>query len=266
MNLLFIFELREGVFQIFSGRMQGIVIQDLSLTVHNRLLLQNFSLSIPQGEIHALMGKNGAGKSSLLKAIAGHPDYQITAGKIIFNTQDITDMSPDQRARLGLFLAFQHPVEIPGVSIANFLRAAMNAQGKKLETTAFYKKLYENMDLLKMDHSFSSRAINVDFSGGEKKRCEMLQMLMLQPSFVMLDEIDSGLDIDALKYVITAIQSLKNSTFSSIIVSHQKRLLQEIIPDRVHILDQGKIIFSGGPEIIDELENKGYSFFENQHI
>jgi Fe-S cluster assembly ATP-binding protein len=237
-------------------------IRNLSLSVDGKPILNDFSLMIPAGEIHVLMGKNGMGKSSLAKAIAGHPDYPISGGEIIFNGENITELSPEKRAQRGIFLAFQYPIEIPGVSIANFIRAAMNAQNKKMETVAFYKLLHENMDRLKLGRDFSSRALNVGFSGGEKKRCEILQMLMLRPSFVMLDEIDSGLDIDALKLVAENINSLRSETFSGLIITHYQRLLDHIIPDSVHILENGRIVHSGNPEIVRELEAKGYAFFD----
>ncbi|MDR1435336.1 MAG: Fe-S cluster assembly ATPase SufC [Puniceicoccales bacterium] len=244
--------------------MQTLEICNLTLPIGEKCILENFSLTIPPGEIHVLMGKNGMGKSSLAKAIAGHPDYPISGGEIIFRGENVTQLSPEERARRGIFLAFQYPIEIPGVSIANFIRSAMNAQSKKMETVAFYKLLHENMDRLGFDRKFSARAINVDFSGGEKKRCEILQMLMLQPSFVIFDEIDSGLDIDALKCVAENINSLRSETFSALIITHYQRLLDHIHPHRVHVLENGKIITSGGSEIVKELEKKGYACFDRE--
>ncbi|MDR0590938.1 MAG: Fe-S cluster assembly ATPase SufC [Puniceicoccales bacterium] len=244
--------------------MTSLEMRNLVLNVGEKRVLNHFSLKIPAGEVHILMGKNGAGKSSLAKAIAGHPDYQISDGEIIFDGQNIAQLPPEKRARLGIFLAFQNPIEIPGVSIANFIRAAMNAQNKKMATVEFYKLLHENMDRLGLKREFSSRAINVGFSGGEKKRCEILQLLMLQPSFTILDEIDSGLDIDALKIVADSINSLRSEHFSGLIITHYRRFLDHVIADRVHILEGGKIILSGGCEIIHELEDKGYTFFEQE--
>ncbi|MDR0418377.1 MAG: Fe-S cluster assembly ATPase SufC [Puniceicoccales bacterium] len=244
--------------------MNAVKICNLALSVEGKPILNDFSLEIPTGEIHVLMGKNGMGKSSLAKAIAGHPDYSILNGEIIFNGENITKLPPEERAQRGIFLAFQYPVEIPGVSIANFIRAAMNAQNKKMETVAFYKLLHEKMDYLGLNREFASRAINVGFSGGEKKRCEILQMLMLQPLFIVLDEIDSGLDIDALKLVAKNINSLRSDTFSGLIITHYQRLLNYIVPDRVHILEDGKIIHSGKPEIVRKLEEKGYAFLNSE--
>jgi Fe-S cluster assembly ATP-binding protein len=198
--------------------------------------------------------------------IAGHPDYPISNGEIIFRGENIKQLSPEERAQKGIFLAFQYPIEIPGVSIANFIRAAMNAQSKNMETVAFYKLLHENMDRLGLNREFSSRAINVNFLGGEKKRCEILQMLMLQPSFVILDEIDNGLDIDALKLVAENINAMRSETFSGLIITHYQRLLDYIIPHKVHVLEKGKIISSGGPEIVQELEEKGYAFFDSEEV
>jgi Fe-S cluster assembly ATP-binding protein len=242
--------------------MNALEIRNLNLIIDGKPILNDFSLVIPAGEIHVLMGKNGMGKSSLAKVIAGHPDYPIAGGEIIFNGENITQLPPEERARRGIFLAFQYPIEIPGVSIANFIRAAMNAQNKKMETVKFYELLHKNMDRLGLDRKFSSRAINVGFSGGEKKRCEILQMLMLQPSFAIFDEIDSGLDIDALKLVAENINSLRSETFAGLIITHYQRLLDHIIPPRVHVLEEGKIIHSGGPEIVHELERKGYAFLD----
>ncbi|MDR1366535.1 MAG: Fe-S cluster assembly ATPase SufC [Puniceicoccales bacterium] len=242
--------------------MSAVEIRNLTLSVEGKLILNDFSLEIPTSEIHVLMGKNGMGKSSLAKAIAGHPDYPILNGEIIFNGENITKLPPEERAQRGIFLAFQYPVEIPGVSIANFIRAAMNAQNKKMETVAFYKLLHEKMDHLGLNREFASRAINVGFSGGEKKRCEILQMLMLQPSFIILDEIDSGLDIDALKLVAENINSLRSEAFSGLIITHYQRLLNHIVPDQVHVLEDGKIIHSGKPEIVRKLEEKGYAFLD----
>jgi Fe-S cluster assembly ATP-binding protein len=246
--------------------MSTFAIRNLTLSVAEKLILDNFSLTIPAGEIHVLMGKNGTGKSSLTKAIAGHPDYAISSGEIILHGENIAQLASEERAKRGIFLAFQYPVEIPGVSIATFIRSAMNAQNRKMETVMFRKLLRENMDRLQLSRDFAMRALNVGFSGGEKKRCEVLQMLMLRPSFAILDEIDSGLDIDALKLVAENINSLRSGDFSCLIITHYQRLLDYITPDRIHILEGGKIVHSGGMEIVHELEKKGYALLAQEEI
>jgi Fe-S cluster assembly ATP-binding protein len=250
-------------FAIFFVEMNVLEIRDLVLNIGEKRILDHFSLSIPLGEIHVLMGKNGMGKSSLAKAIAGHPDYRVMSGDIIFNGENIRELSPEERARRGIFLTFQYPIEIPGVSVANFIRSAMNAQDKKMDTVVFYKRLYEKMEMIGLGREFSSRAINVGFSGGEKKRCEVLQMLMLEPLFMICDEIDSGLDIDALKVIAESINSLHVGDFSGLIITHYQRLLDYIRPDRVHILEDGRLILSGGREIVYELEAKGYAHIDH---
>ncbi|MDR2806948.1 MAG: Fe-S cluster assembly ATPase SufC [Puniceicoccales bacterium] len=243
--------------------MPTLEIRNLTLYRGEKCILDDFSLTIPTGEMHALMGKNGMGKSSLAKAIAGHPDYAMTKGEIIFDGEDIGQLPPELRAQRGIFLAFQHPIEIPGVSLSNFIRSAMNAQNKKMETVAFYKLLYENMDHLGLNREFSSRAMNMGFSGGEKKRCEVLQILMLRPSFVLLDEIDSGLDIDALKVISESLNALRSESFSGLLITHYPRLFDNITPQKVHILESGKITHSGGLEIVRHLETMGYTFTDH---
>ncbi|MDR2200897.1 MAG: Fe-S cluster assembly ATPase SufC [Puniceicoccales bacterium] len=247
--------------------MNALEIRHLTLHVGEKCVLNDFSLSIPKGEIHVLMGKNGRGKSSLAKAIVGYPDYHVTGGEIVFNGENMVQLPPEERAQRGIFLAHQNPVAIPGVSVSTFIRAAMNAQQKKMTTVAFYELLHGHMDRLGLRREFSARAINDGFSGGEKKRCEVLQMLMLRPSFAILDEIDSGLDIDALKIVAENIKSLYSSDFSALVITHYQRLLDHIAPHKVHILEDGKITLSGGPEIVQELEKKGYAFlFDREEL
>jgi Fe-S cluster assembly ATP-binding protein len=245
--------------------MKALEIRNLRLAVNGSLILDNFSLIVPAGEVHALMGKNGIGKSSLAKAIAGCQGYEILGGDIRIDGESIVGKQPDEIARMGFFLAFQNPVEIPGVSVANFLRAAVQSRlpkGAAFNAVNFYKDLYEKMDFLQMDRSFSSRSLNDGFSGGEKKRCEILQMLMLEPRYAVLDETDSGLDVDALKIVSTAINSLRkeHADFSAVIITHHNRLLNGIKPDGVHIISDGKIVMSGGFELAEKLENFGYDF------
>ncbi|MDR2720963.1 MAG: Fe-S cluster assembly ATPase SufC [Puniceicoccales bacterium] len=239
--------------------MSTLAIKNLTVSVDSRIVLHNFSLLIPGGEIHALMGQNGAGKSSLANAIVGHPRYKVESGDILLNGKSVVSLPPDARARLGVFLSFQHPVEIPGVSVANFMRAAVQARSKEhLSATEFYKSLYAYMDFLQIDRTFTSRSMNVGFSGGEKKKLEILQILMLKPTCILLDEIDSGLDIDALKIVAKGFNSLQGEGVSTLIITHYKRLLQCIVPNAVHIIEKGRIACSGGLELIDSLEESGY--------
>ncbi|MDR0679668.1 MAG: Fe-S cluster assembly ATPase SufC [Puniceicoccales bacterium] len=239
--------------------MSTLEINGLNVSVEGRMILRDFSLLIPGGEVHALMGPNGAGKSSLANAIVGHPHYEIESGDILFDGASIIELPPDERARLGIFLSFQYPAELPGISVANFMRAALQARSKEhVSATKFYKKLYECMDLLRIDRSFTSRSMNVGFSGGEKKRFEILQILMLQPTCILLDEIDSGLDIDALKIVAKGFNSFRGGGISALVITHYKRLLQHIVPDVVHIMDGGRIVRSGGLRLVDSLEESGY--------
>lgn len=244
--------------------MSQLVIQDLHVAIGDKPVVKGVSLAINQGEVHALMGPNGTGKSTLAKAIAGHPDYAITGGDVLLDGKSLLEMEPDERARAGLFLAFQYPSEIPGVTIANFLRAALQArlgEDGELDATAYYKWLYEKMDLLKIDRKFTSRAVNEGFSGGEKKRCEILQLAILGPKFAMMDETDSGLDIDALKVVADGVNALRAPERSTLIITHYQRLLNHIVPDRVHVLADGRIVKSGGKELATELEASGYREF-----
>lgn len=243
--------------------MHTLDIRDLHVSINEKPILNGFSLSVPKGEIHALMGPNGTGKSTLAKVLAGHPDYTVTQGKVLLDGENILDLEADERARLGLFLAFQYPQEIPGVTIANFIRAALQARlepNAHFSATEYYKKLYEQMDLLKIDRSFTSRAINDGFSGGEKKRCEILQMLMLKPTYAILDETDSGLDIDALKIVAQGVNHLRSPQMGGLVITHYQRLLDYIVPDKVHVMANGKIVKTGDKTLALELEAKGYDW------
>jgi Fe-S cluster assembly ATP-binding protein len=238
-------------------------IKNLNVSIGDKQIIKDFSLTIPKGEVHAIMGPNGTGKSTLSKALAGHPDYEITSGDALIDGESILDLEVDERSRAGLFLAFQYPMEIPGVSIANFIRAARNArlpEGEELNAPAYYKELYEKMDMLKIDRKFTSRSVNDGFSGGEKKRCEILQMAMLMPKYAILDETDSGLDIDALKVVSDGVNALRGPEMGALVITHYQRLLNYIVPDAVHVMYDGRIVKSGGKELALELESKGYDW------
>lgn len=246
--------------------MSGLEIKNLTVEVAGKKVVDGMNLVVPAGEVHAIMGPNGTGKSSLSKAIAGHPDYKIISGEVLLDGENIVGLRPDEIARKGYFLAFQYPVEIPGVSIANFIRACLNArlpEGETLNPVEYYKKLYAKMDELKMDRSFTTRSVNEGFSGGEKKRCDILQMLMLDPKFAILDETDSGLDIDALKIVSEGVNSARSATRGMLLITHYHRLLDYIKPDAVHIMSGGKIVHSGGAELALELEQKGYDWIKS---
>lgn len=246
--------------------MSTLEIKGLNVEINGTPILKDFSLTVPKGEVHALMGPNGTGKSTLAKALAGHEDYEITSGQVFLDGEEITGMEPDEISRAGLFMAFQYPSEIPGVSIANFLRAARSArlaEGEKINAPAFYKELYEKMDLLKIDRSFTSRSVNEGFSGGEKKRCEILQMAMLQPSYAVLDETDSGLDIDALKIVAEGVNKMRGPEIGVLLITHYQRLLNYIKPDKVHVVYNGHIVSSGGPELAHRLESEGYDWVKD---
>jgi Fe-S cluster assembly ATP-binding protein len=247
--------------------MQSLEIKNLHVAIGEKEIVKGLSLTINTGEVHAVMGPNGTGKSTLSKAIAGHPDYQITSGDVLLDGKSILEMEPDERARSGLFLAFQYPSEIPGVTIANFLRAALQArmgEGEELDATAYYKRLYSKMDLLKIDRKFTSRAVNDGFSGGEKKRCEILQMAMLEPTFSMMDETDSGLDIDALRVVSEGVNTLRGEKLGILLITHYQRLLDYIVPDFVHVMFDGRIIKSGDKSLALELEAKGYDWVKKE--
>tara|TARA_B100000965_G_C19598694_1_gene761449 strand:- start:2121 stop:2882 length:762 start_codon:yes stop_codon:yes gene_type:complete len=247
--------------------MNALNIQDLNVNIEGKPILKNFSLTVPKGEVHALMGPNGTGKSTLAKALAGHEAYEITGGKALLDGADLVGLEPDEIARAGLFMAFQYPSEIPGVSIANFIRAAIQArlpEGENLQATAYYKELYDKMDALAIDRKFTSRAVNEGFSGGEKKRCEILQMMMLKPAYAILDETDSGLDIDALKIVSQGVNAMRGPDMGTLIITHYQRLLNYIQPDKVHVMWDGRIVRSGGKELALELEEKGYDWVKEE--
>tara|TARA_Y100000310_G_scaffold302635_1_gene340205 strand:+ start:44585 stop:45334 length:750 start_codon:yes stop_codon:yes gene_type:complete len=235
-------------------------IKDLHVNVEGKEILKGVNLEIKEGEIVAFMGPNGSGKSTLSYTIMGHPKYEITKGKILYNGEDITDIEPNERAKKGLFLSFQYPNEIPGVSVSNFLRTALNSKRENpINVLDFRKLLLEKLELLKMDKSFMNRYLNEGFSGGEKKRAEILQLAILEPKMAILDETDSGLDIDSLKTVADGINKIKTKDMGVLIITHYQRILNYIIPDRVYVLVDGKIAESGGKELVHELEEKGYA-------
>ncbi len=241
-------------------------ITNLHATLENGTeILKGVTLDIPKGEVHAIMGPNGSGKSTLSKVIAGHKSYVVTGGSIEQDGVDLLEKSIDERSRGGIFLAFQYPSEVPGVSNANFIRAALQARlpkGQEIDAVAYYKRLYAQMDLLEMDRKFTARAVNEGFSGGEKKRNEILQMIMLEPEYAILDETDSGLDIDALKIVAKGVNAMRSENRGILLITHYQRLLDYIKPDHVHVMAEGRIVRSGGPELALELEEKGYEFLK----
>jgi Fe-S cluster assembly ATP-binding protein len=245
-------------------------IQDLHATLEDGTeILKGVTLEIPKGEVHAIMGPNGSGKSTLSKVIAGHEGYVVSGGSVTIDGQDIADMSIDERSRAGIFLAFQYPSEVPGVSNANFIRAALQARlpkGEEIDAVAYYKNLYAKMDLLEMDRKFTARAVNEGFSGGEKKRNEILQMMMLEPQYCILDETDSGLDIDALKIVAKGVNAMRSSGRGMLLITHYQRLLDYIKPHHVHVMAEGRIVRSGGPELALELEKHGYDFLKETAV
>lgn len=241
-------------------------IKNLNVSTENNIsILKNLSLNVNKGEVHAIMGPNGSGKSTLASVVAGDPKYIIKKGSINFLNKNLIDLEPDERAALGLFLSFQYPVEIPGISLNNFIKTALNQKQnalklKPLSARQILEKIKKNAEILKIDLEFIKRSVNVGFSGGEKKRAEIFQMLMLEPCLSILDETDSGLDIDALKIVAKGVNSLRNKNSSFIIITHYQRLLDYIKPDFVHVLSGGKIIKSGGAEVAKMLEEKGYDW------
>ena len=245
-------------------------ISNLFASTENLTILKGVNIKINSGEIHAIMGRNGCGKSTLSKIIAGHPSYEITSGKIELCGNDIQPLEPEERAQSGIFLGFQYPIEIPGVSNLEFLRVATNARRKfqkkeELDTFEFEDLVKEKLDIVKMDSAFLSRSINQGFSGGEKKRNEIFQMAMLEPKLSILDETDSGLDIDALRIVANGVNSLKSKDNASILITHYQRLLDYIMPDFVHVLFDGKIVKTGNKSLALELEEKGYDWIKVKH-
>lgn len=252
--------------------MSDLEIRNLHVNVADKEILKGVDLTINQGSVHALMGPNGTGKSTLAYALMGHPNYQVTAGEAIFQGQNILELEPDQRSHLGVFLAFQYPVAIPGVTVANFLRSAINAKrraanpdDKGITIPEFRKLLKNKMDLLKMDHTFAGRYLNEGFSGGEKKRAEVLQMAALEPQMAVMDETDSGLDIDALRIVSEGVNALRGPKLGVLIITHYQRILNYIKPDYVHIMLGGRIVENGGPELALHLEEHGYDWLREKN-
>ena len=242
-------------------------IKNLQVNVEGKPILKGINLHVNAGEVHAIMGPNGSGKSTLARALSGHPEYEITGGEVTFEGKDLLDMDPDERAREGVFMAFQYPVEIAGVNNAYFLKAALNAKRKhhgepELDAMEFMALIKSKSSLLDIDQSMLSRAVNEGFSGGEKKRNEIFQMALLEPKLAILDETDSGLDIDALKLVANGVNAMRSPERAFVVVTHYQRLLNYIVPDFVHVLSGGKIVKSGGKELAHELEAKGYSWID----
>lgn len=247
--------------------MQALEIKNLAVSIAGERILEDLSLTVNPGEVHALMGPNGTGKSTLAKVLAGHEDYTVEKGHVLLDGQSILGLEADAIARAGLFMAFQYPSEIPGVSIANFLRAALKARlkkGEELKARDFYERLYEKMDLFKIDRKFTARSVNEGFSGGEKKRCEVLQMSMLEPKYCIMDETDSGLDIDALKIVAKGVNLMRSQNRGILVITHYQRLLEYIVPDKVHVIYNGRIVRSGDKELAKELEVKGYDWIKEE--
>jgi Fe-S cluster assembly ATP-binding protein len=240
-------------------------IQNLHVRTEEREILHGVDLTIEKGETHALMGPNGSGKSTLANTLMGNPAYEITEGRVLLEGEDITEADPDDRAKAGLFLAFQYPVSIPGVSVANFLRTAINAKrDDPIKVKEFGQLLKKNMEILRIDREFTSRYLNDGFSGGEKKRAEILQLAMLEPAYAVLDETDSGLDIDALRIVSDGVNALRGPNMGSLIITHYTRILGYVRPDFVHIMLNGRIVQEGGAELADTLEEKGYDWVREE--
>jgi Fe-S cluster assembly ATP-binding protein len=251
--------------------MSELEIRDLHVAIDGKPILQGVNLVARQGEVHAIMGPNGTGKSTLAYTLMGHPAYTVTSGQVLFKGRNLLDMDPDERSRQGLFLAFQYPVAIPGVTVANFLRTALNARRRALSKDdkgmplpEFRKLLTEKMQMLKMDPVFAGRYLNDGFSGGEKKRAEILQMATLQPEIAILDETDSGLDIDALRIVAEGVNALTGPSMGAIVITHYQRLLNYIKPDFVHVMMGGRIVESGGPDLAISLEERGYDWIREK--
>ena len=253
--------------------MSELVLQNLHTKVEGKEILKGINLTICQGEVHAIMGPNGTGKSTLSYTVMGHPKYEVGQGKIIFKKMNIMNLSPDKRARMGLFLAFQYPVAIPGVTVANFLRTVINTRIKEenpesrgIPILEFRKLLRSKMDLLQMDQSFAGRYLNEGFSGGEKKRTEILQLATIEPEIAILDETDSGLDIDALRIVSDGVNALRGPRLGVLVITHYQRILNYIKPDFVHIMLDGRIVESGGPDLAIHLEQHGYEQIREKYL
>ncbi|MCM3087721.1 Fe-S cluster assembly ATPase SufC [Bhargavaea ginsengi] len=248
-------------------RMSTLEIKGLHVEIEGKEILKGVDLTINTNEIHAVMGPNGTGKSTLASAIMGHPKYEVTAGTVTLDGEDVLEMEVDERAQAGLFLAMQYPSEISGVTNADFLRSAINAQreeGDEISLMKFIRELDSKMDTLEMDQDMAQRYLNEGFSGGEKKRNEILQLMMLKPKFAILDEIDSGLDIDALKVVSKGVNEMRGENFGCLIITHYQRLLNYITPDHVHVMMQGRVVKSGGPELAHKLEAQGYDWIKEE--
>ena len=244
-------------------------INNLYATINGKEILKGINLTVRDGEVHAIMGLNGAGKSTLSNVIVGHPAYEVTKGEIIFNGKDLLKMSPEERAHEGIFLSFQQPVEIPGVSMVNFMRAALNAKRQylgpePLNAGDFLKLMREKRKIVELDSRLTSRSVNEGFSGGEKKRNEIFQMAMLEPTFSILDETDSGLDVDALRIVAEGFNKLRTPQTSAIVITHYQRLLDYLMPDIIHVLIGGMIVKTGGPELAQEIENRGFDWIKEE--
>ncbi|HHN4786871.1 TPA: Fe-S cluster assembly ATPase SufC [Staphylococcus aureus] len=242
-------------------------IKDLHVSIEDKEILKGVNLTINTDEIHAIMGPNGTGKSTLSSAIMGHPSYEVTKGEVLLDGVNILELEVDERAKAGLFLAMQYPSEITGVTNADFMRSAINAkreEGQEINLMQFIKKLDKNMDFLDIDKDMAQRYLNEGFSGGEKKRNEILQLMMLEPKFAILDEIDSGLDIDALKVVSKGINQMRGENFGALMITHYQRLLNYITPDKVHVMYAGKVVKSGGPELAKRLEEEGYQWVKEE--
>ena len=245
--------------------MSELVVQDLHVSVDGKPILKGVDLTLRTGEVHAIMGPNGSGKTTLSFTVAGHPRYLVESGSVTLDGEDLLALAPDERARAGLFLAFQYPSEVPGVTVANFLRTALSAvKGEQLSIFDFYPVLKEKMDLLNIDEAFATRYLNQGFSGGEKKRHEMLQMALLGPKFGILDETDSGLDIDALKAVATGVNTMRGPNLGLLVITHYNRILDYVVPDFVHIMIDGRIVRSGTKELAQEVESRGYDWVRQE--
>jgi Fe-S cluster assembly ATP-binding protein len=252
--------------------MADLIIRDLHVSIEGKEILKGLNLTLPQGEVHTIMGPNGTGKSTLAYTLMGHPNYVVTGGEVVFKDQNVLELEPDERARLGIFLAFQYPVAIPGVTVANFLRTAVNAkrraenpEDKGIPIPEFRKIMRSKMELLKVDHNFAGRYLNDGFSGGEKKRAEILQMAVLKPDIAILDETDSGLDIDALRIVSEGVNALRSGDMGVLLITHYQRILNYIHPDVVHIMLDGRIVESGGADLALHLEEHGYDWVREKY-